>query len=279
MNINKLIIYAKKTLETKTETPRLDAEILLSYILNKPKSYLYTWPEVWVSEEKCKNYINLIEKRKSGIPVAYLIGQAEFWGIPLKVTSDTLIPRGDTEILIESILQDYPDTSQALSILDLGTGSGAIAVTLGSIYKNANIIATDINIRALNIAQLNAFKNKILNIKFMLSDWFSSISFSYQFDIIVSNPPYISLDDKEVELNVRKHEPNEALFSKENGLFDIKKIIKKSNSFLKKKGAIYLEHGYQQGELVQKILSDRKFYNIKRYYDLAKNWRVTSAVR
>ena len=193
------------------------------------------------------------------------------------VNNHILSPRPDTETIIETALGFF-NTSTNYYMLDLGTGSGAIAITLAKLFKKSNIIATDISIEVLNIAKQNARLNSINNIQFKLSNWFSKINCIQKFDLITSNPPYIDIDDVDIESNVRLHEPHLALFSPNQGLHDLYTIIKNSSKYLKHNGILVLEHGHKQGDLIMGELQSHGYRNISIHYDLNGIHRCTSAV-
>ncbi|MFT6835067.1 MAG: release factor glutamine methyltransferase [Francisellaceae bacterium] len=280
MKIRNVITLNDQLLHKVSDTPRLDTELLLSHVLNKSKSYLYTWPETEVNQNEYINLTELVLQRQKGVPIAHLTGKKWFWDTELTVTKDTLIPRPDTECIIEAILDIYPNPgSQQLNILDLGTGSGAIAICLAKIFKSSRVTATDICKNALDIAEDNASKNNLKNISFVNSNWFESLSLKNNYDIIVSNPPYISIDDKDIESEVKKYEPKIALFSNNNGYDDIFQIIYNAILYLSNGGNLFIEHGHKQGQTVSAKLHDNKYIDINKILDIAQKWRGTSAAK
>ncbi|MGB1008534.1 MAG: peptide chain release factor N(5)-glutamine methyltransferase [Thiolinea sp.] len=271
--VTELLREYSQRLETISDSPRLDVEILLAHCLNKPRSFLYTWPEHRPAEEQFAEFNTLITQRLSGQPIAYLTNQREFWGLMLKVTPDTLIPRPDTELLVEAALQQFqPD--QALSILDLGTGSGAIAIALASEFPAAHIIATDKSTAALAVAQENALQHYQHNIQFIESDWFSAVP-DKSFDLILSNPPYIAEYDPHLTRGDVQFEPLTALTSGHDGLDDIRHLISCSQQFLRPQGVFMLEHGYDQASAIRCLLEQEGFNHITCLQDLAGNDRVS----
>ncbi|MGB1256731.1 MAG: peptide chain release factor N(5)-glutamine methyltransferase [Thiolinea sp.] len=271
--VTELLREYSQRLETISDSPRLDVEILLAHCLNKPRSFLYTWPEHRPAEEQLAEFNTLITQRLSGQPIAYLTNQREFWGLMLKVTPDTLIPRPDTELLVEAALQQFqPD--QALSILDLGTGSGAIAIALASEFPTAHIIATDKSTAALKVAQENALQHHQHNIQFIESDWFSAVP-DKSFDLILSNPPYIAEYDPHLTRGDVQFEPLTALTSGHDGLDDIRHLISCSQQFLRPQGAFMLEHGYGQASTIRCLLEQEGFSHITCLKDLTGNDRVS----
>lgn len=254
---------------------KLESEILLSHVLEKNRVYLHTWPEKIINEKIIKKFLELLEKKAEGIPIAYLIGKQEFFDLELEINENVLIPRPETEILIEQVLQKIPEF-KALNILDLGTGSGAIALTIAKHRPKTKIYAVDKSELALNVAKNNALKLNIHNVNFILGNWFEPfVNTKIKFDFIVSNPPYIAPDDHHLITETIKFEPQIALVSKDNGLADIKTIIKNSNRYLNKNGHLFLEHGYNQQDDVKRFLEAHNFKNIQTIKDLNGNYRMT----
>ncbi len=258
---------AIKQLEAISTTPRLDAETLLASSIEKSVSYLIAWPEKIVESDAIQRFNSFILRRTNSEPVPYIVGQKEFWSMSLNVTPDTLIPRPETEILVEQALTLIPN-NEAWHIADLGTGSGAIALAIAKERPHANIIATDISIAALDIAKLNAESHDLSNIEFHCGSWFDALP-NKPFDLIASNPPYIRKDDN--HLKNLKFEPNHALTPKkgDDGLSDLQLIIEKSPSYLKKGGFLLLEHGYDQQEKLINIFSKNGYHGIQPLTDLA----------
>jgi release factor glutamine methyltransferase len=259
-----------------TDSPRLDAELLLCHALNVSRTYLFTWPERTLNTEHSKTFPPLLEQRLKGHPIAHILGEREFWGLSLTVTQDTLIPRPDTETLVESALTKLPIKSdKTLSVLDLGTGSGAIALALKSERPTINITAVDYSQQALNIAKGNAKKYQ-LEILFLQSDWFSALKNPHtQFDCIVSNPPYIEEKDPHLTQGDVRFEPITALTSGTDGLDDIRIITQQAKLHLKPQGWLLIEHGYHQAKVVAEIFGANHFTNLQLQHDLAGNPRVT----
>ncbi len=255
-------------------SPRLDAEVLLAFILEKNRSYLRAWNDKELDTLAFARFESLIKQRQQGIPIAYLTGSREFWSRDFIVSPDVLIPRPDTELLIELCLTQIPIES-AFKILDLGTGSAAIAVTLAAERSNAKIIAVDSSAAALAIAQENARKHNCSNVEFILSDWFAAVP-QIQFDLIVSNPPYIADDDEHLSQGDVRFEPKSALIASENGLRDIRTIASHAKLYLKPCGTLWFEHGYNQAQAVQTILTELNYADVQTYHDLAGQARVTT---
>ena len=256
-----------------------ESRVLLADVLDKDLSYLYSHSDKFLTDLELDKFFKFINLRAIGTPVAYIIGKCCFWDLDLLISKDVLVPRADTEILIEQVLQYYPDKNKNLNILDLGTGSGAIGLSLASEYKNANITATDISIKALDIAKKNAIKNNINNINFLSGKWYEAVdldnNFLNKFDIICSNPPYIDSKDTDICKSVKEFEPNIALFSEDNGLSDIKIIINQASKYLKQEGLVFVEHGYSQANNVREIFNQSGFVNVNTAKDLAGKDRVS----
>lgn len=252
---------------------QLESEVLLAHILKKDRSYLRAWPEKVLSQEQYNTFIQLINQRLEGQPIAYILGEKEFWSRSFNVSSGVLIPRPETELLIDIIQQKF-QPERSLSILDLGTGSGAIAITLACEFSNADILAVDQSASALSVAQSNARRHNAQHIEFVCSNWFEQLP-ARKFDLIVSNPPYICASDAHLKQGDVRFEPSTALISKQHGLHDIKLIISKAASFLNPSGYLLFEHGYQQGSDVKNLLDLAGFKCIQQFQDLQGHCRAT----
>ena len=270
---------AQQCFNSISDTARLDAECLLSFAINKPSVYLRTWPEEILEPAQEDKFYSLVARRERGEPIAYILEQKQFWSLDLKVTKDTLIPRPETEILVEKILA-INNTQTINSILDLGTGSGAIAIALASeLIKNntsLSVVATDISSKALQIAKLNAETHN-QSIEFQQSDWFDSIALQ-KFDVIVSNPPYIEEDDAHLSLGDVRFEPMNALVSGDDGLTAIRSIIKSAKSWLNPNGWLLFEHGYNQADMIRQLFLESGYKNIQTEKDLSLNDRISFAL-
>ena len=275
-SLKTLLDSAATRLANASDTPHLDAEVLLCHCLGKNRSYLRAWPEHQPSEAQSLLFWNLIERRCQGEPIAYLTGQREFWSRTFKVTPDVLIPRPDTELLIELSLKFLPN-NQACKIIDLGTGSGILALTLAAERPLAAVIATDISSAALNIAQINAKSLAVGNLRFLASHWFDAVT-ETNFDLVISNPPYIAIDDPHLQQGDVRFEPDSALISDEAGLKDIRLLSEQARIHLKLNGKLLIEHGYTQQAQVQAILKSLNYRQIQTHPDLSGNPRVTSGI-
>jgi release factor glutamine methyltransferase len=259
-----------------SDTARLDIELLLTHILQKNRTWLFTWSDHLLTMEQTKRFHELLSRRKNGEPIAHIIGQREFWSLSFDVNNSTLIPRPDTELLVEMVLElfegDHPDTMRRC--LDLGTGTGAIALALANEKKSWKIIGVDQSIAAIELAEKNRRKFQLENVKLKISNWFAAID-NQSFDVIVSNPPYIDPQDPHLSQGDLRFEPLTALVADEKGLADIKHIIHHAKKYLISPGWLVLEHGYDQAEAVQNLLIENGYSNIQTRKDYGGNDRVT----
>lgn len=263
---------AAEQLRNASDTPLLDAEILLANVLQVSRSYLFAFPERRLTAHEMHLFEKQIAERQQKIPIAYITGHREFWSLDLLVTTATLIPRPETELLVELALQNAPHQPQVVA--DLGTGSGAVALALASERPLWEIHATDNSEPALAIAKQNAARLKIVNIIFHQGNWAAALP-DKLFDLVVSNPPYIALDDPNL---TAQHEPKSALIANENGLADIALISQQVQNCLRPGGRLLLEHGFQQAMEVRGILANLGYNDIKTYRDLAGLDRVTTGI-
>lgn len=275
-SIANLIIQGQKLLESTSDSAKLDVEILLCFVLDKARSYLLTWPEKKLSDEQLLEFTLLLSRRVQGEPIAYITGIKEFWSLPFTVSEATLIPRPDTETLVELVLDLYRH-DKCMTCLDLGTGTGAIALALASEKSAWKIDAADFSIEAVNLAKLNADNLNLTQVNVYQSDWFERISKTLKFDIIVSNPPYIDIDDINLEQGDVRFEPKSALVAKEQGLADIKHIADEARYYLNSEGKLFFEHGFEQGRAVREILTDLGYKNAQTKQDLNGHDRITWA--
>ena len=272
-HIQQALAAATLQLAAQHDTASLDAELLLAHVLGKSRTWLYTWPEQKLDTEQLEQFNQLVQRRAAGEPVAHLIGQQEFWSLSLQVTADTLIPRPETERLVELALQRIP-TQASWQIADLGTGSGAIALALAKERPTCRIIAGDKSTAALKVAKENARLNQIDNVDFQQSDWLADIKTESLFDMIVSNPPYIKDDDPHLQQGDVRFESASALQAGADGLDDLQRIIQEALTRLKPGGWLMLEHGYDQEAAVTRLLQQAGYDHINDYPDLAGQPRV-----
>lgn len=270
-SIASLLISTTSLLTPHSDSARLDAELLLCHCLKKPRSYLYTWPEQPLDAALLKSFNALTSRRVKGEPVAYLTGTREFWSNEFNITPDTLIPRSDTEVLVEQTLAKLADTTGPF--MDLGTGSGIIAVSVAKEKPDITVHATDISHAALNVARANASRLDA-QISFIQSSWFEKIT-PQRYAVIASNPPYIAADDPHLQYNGLPFEPITALLSGDNGLADITTIIQRSPAYLEVGGWLLLEHGQSQGTQTRQLMQEQEFCNVSTVKDLSGNDRVT----
>ena len=253
-------------------TARLDAELLLAAALGKSRSYLHTWPEKIVSSESALIFADYLQRRRAGEPVAYILGQQGFWNLDLEVAPHTLIPRPDTELLVETALQLLPATS--VNVLDLGTGSGAIALALASERAAWQVTAVDRVLEAVALAERNRQRLALDNVTVLNSHWFSALA-DHRFDLIISNPPYIAAGDVHLAEGDVRFEPESALVAGPDGLDDIREIVAAAPQHLNPGAWLMLEHGYDQGAPVRDLLQGAGFTQVQSRKDLGAHERIT----
>lgn len=269
-----VLAEARTRLENQDRDAALEAEILLAHALDTTRTWLRTWPEREVSATDLERFLVLLARRIGGEPVAYLTGTRGFWSLDLAVTPATLIPRPDTELLVELALKDLPPGAR---VADLGTGSGAIALALTSERPDLTVIATDADPGALAIARKNAGRYD-LSVTFLQGDWCSPLP-DEGLDLIVSNPPYIAETDPHLDQGDLRFEPRHALASGADGLDDIRIIIGSAPRHLRSGGRLLLEHGWEQGEAVRGLLRANGYSGVASYRDLAGHQRVSGGAR
>ena len=253
-------------------TARLDVELLLAAALGKSRSYLHTWPEKIVSSEDALTFASYLQRRRSGEPVAYILGQQGFWKLDLEVAPHTLIPRPETELLVEAALELLPATPA--QVLDLGTGTGAIALALASERPAWQVTAVDRVLEAVALAERNRQRLHLHNATVLSSHWFSALQ-GHRFDLIISNPPYIAAGDVHLAQGDVRFEPESALVAGVDGLDDIREIIQAAPQHLNAGGQLMLEHGYDQAAAVRQLLLDAGFEQVESRKDLGTHERIT----
>lgn len=251
----------------------IDARLLLQHVLNVSAVFLAAYPDYQLKPRQIDSFQQLITKRIAGEPVAYLIGEREFFDLTFKVTPAVLIPRPETELLVELALSRIP-INMAWNILDLGTGSGAIAITIAKHRPLARVTAVDYSSDALSVARLNREKLGVSNVQILAGSWFDGLD-QLKFDLIVSNPPYVAEGDPHLEQGDLRFEPRIALTAEEGGVACIRQIIARAPQFLLPGGELLLEHGYDQAMICQQLLAESNFINIFSCQDLAGISRVS----
>jgi len=275
-NISSSILLEKgeKTLKQISPTPRLDSEILLANILKMERIHFYT-KEIFPNRKEVQEYNKDIKKRAKGMPIAYLIGSKEFWSLNMQVNKDTLIPRPETEHLVELALSHLVDLKKNYKILELGTGCGAIAIALAHERPNAKIYATDISVEAIRSAKDNSKYLEVENIQFICSNWFDAIT-TTKFNLIISNPPYVNEKNiNDYDSLSLSYEPKIALFADNHGLNCVKKVIGNSIKYLEKDGWLMIEHGYDQANHCRQFMESALLQNINTINDLSGEDRIT----
>lgn len=270
-------LKCSRELEQVSDSARIDSEVLLAAALKKNRTYLYTWPEKKLSDAEAESFIKSLQRRKKGEPIAYIVGEKEFWSLTLSVNSSTLIPRPDTELLVETALSlfTHDSLSSPRKVIDLGTGTGAVALALASEKPQWQIIAADNSQAACDLAIHNRDVNQLSNVDIVLSDWLKSVPHN-GIDLIVSNPPYIEKNDPHLQQGDVRFEPHSALTADNNGLADIEIIIAQSCEKLALNGWLLIEHGYQQANVVMALLQRSGYSACFTAKDMAGHPRVTA---
>ena len=257
---------------THSDSAKRDAEILLGFVTGRARTYLLAFGETPLTAEQTEQLTVLLARRERGEPVAYLVGEREFWSLPLSVSPATLIPRPDTECLVELALERLP--AAPCAILDLGTGTGAIALALASERPDCQLTGIDLQPEAVALAQHNAQKLAINNARFLQGSWFTPVA-GQKFALIASNPPYIDQADPHLGQGDVRFEPGTALVAADQGLADLATIVQQAADYLEPQGWLLLEHGWQQGESVRTLLNTEGFIAVATHRDYGGNDRVT----
>ncbi|MCK3658946.1 protein-(glutamine-N5) methyltransferase, release factor-specific [Pasteurellaceae bacterium Pebbles2] len=287
MTYQQWLKFAQETLAKGVEKdpyldPKFDANLLLQWVTKKSKAQILAFIDTELDQKTQQKITALLQQRAAGEPMAYVLGEAEFWSLNLEVSKDTLIPRPDTEILVEqalSISKQILKQQNQIAILDLGTGTGAIALSLADELKKCGakwrILGVDLLENAVALATRNGLRNHLPDVEFRQSSWFDNVL--ERFDLIVSNPPYIDQHDENLNCGDVRFEPLSALVADEQGYADLRKIIENAPQFLNEQGWLVLEHGWQQGEKVRAMLSQQGWQDIESLRDYGGNERITLA--
>lgn len=258
---------------TESDSPDLDADLLLCHVLAKPRPFLLSWPEYQLTQSETEQLMALVARRQQGEPIAHLIKEQGFWTLLLEVSADTLIPRPDTELMIEAALSRLPNTP--VMVADLGTGTGAIALALKSERPQDTVVAVEFNENAVALARRNS-ERLGLAITVHQGSWFAPLS-GLKFEMLVSNPPYIDSADSHLLTGDVRFEPASALVASQAGMADLYHLITHAPHYLKDQGWLLLEHGWQQGALVRERLSQQGYQGIETWRDYGGNERITLA--
>lgn len=255
----------------------LDAQVLLAHVLRRDRTWLVAHRDEALQHGAATTFFALAERRRNGEPVAYLVGRREFWGLSLQVSPAVLVPRPETETLVELALEWLP-TDRPLRVLDLGTGSGAIALAIARERPNADVVAIDASVAALTVARANATTLGLRNVTFMESDWYATVG-GARFDLVASNPPYVAAGDPHLGLDDVRFEPLAALVAGADGLHALRTIVTGAGERLTPAGALLVEHGYDQAAAVRALLEDAGFVHLTARRDIAGIHRVAGGRR
>jgi release factor glutamine methyltransferase len=276
--ITQALQFATHALRATSDSPALEAEVLLSHILNRPRAYLLAYPERQMLASEWKYFVQLVERREDGEPVAYLTGSRAFWSFELLVNRDTLIPRPETESVVQAVLDLFPMCDVPVRVADLGTGSGAIALALQTERPVWEVVATDVSAAALQVAAANAARLGLQSVHFYQGNWCQALPIHEgAFDVIVSNPPYIGEVEWPAYQQALAFEPIDALLSGTDGLDAIREIGVTAKCYLKSGGYLVIEHGFAQAVNVREWLHSNGYQEIISIKDLLGHERVTVA--
>lgn len=277
IDIGTAIKQGSQQLKKQIPEPLFESELLLCKVLNKNRAYLYAHPEQVLEPKQLTQYHNFLNQRAQGFPLAYITGTRDFWTLTLKVNPHTLIPRHETELIVELILNLIENKTDT-RILDLGTGSGAIALAIAKERPNWRIDACDNSEEALQVAKYNARNNHINNVQFYHSNWFEQLP-KQQYHAVVANPPYINPEDPHLKQGDVQFEPITALISSQEGMADLQYIATQASKWLLPNGLLLLEHGYEQKEPLTAILNRLGYLNVQCWQDLQGHDRVNGGWR
>ena len=266
----------KKNIQINAREAKIEADYILKFALKKPSSFFISNQKTNIEKTQEELISSILKKRIKREPLAYIFKEWDFYGETFYLDKNSLIPRQDTELMVDLVLNQF-DKKSKLNILDLGTGSGVIGITLSKFYPNSLITISDISPKALKVANKNIKKHKISNVHSIESNWFNGFKGGEIFDLILTNPPYIAKGDVHLTNLEINYEPSNALVSANNGFSDIFKIIDSAANFLKPQGKLFIEHGYTQADKVKNYLQKKYFDAIKQHRDINHKIRVTSA--
>jgi len=272
-----LLTSALGVLGEENPSVRLDAEVLLAHALDKPRTHLRAWPEHPVADHQTTRYRELIARRAGGEPIAYLTGTREFWSLSLEVTPETLIPRPETELLVEVALSLIP-ARERIPVADLGTGTGAVAAAVATERPGCAVLATDVSPEALEVAARNMARLGLDNVRLRRGDWCEALA-GERFALIASNPPYVAREDPHLDRGDVRFEPRMALSAGDDGLDAIRAITATAGDHLLPGGALAVEHGHDQGPAVRELFARSGYVDVRSHVDLAGNDRVVSGTR
>jgi release factor glutamine methyltransferase len=277
VSVGEWLKTAVQRIHAVSTSPQLDAEILLHAITGIHRAIAYARPEQLLSREQLEDLQPVLARRERGEPIAYIVGQQEFWSMPLEVSPAVLIPRPETELLVERALELVP-LEHPSRVLDLGTGSGAIALAIAHARAHAQVVAVDVSQEALTVAGRNRRALRTRNLELKHSDWFANLT-AERFDAIVSNPPYVAVDDPHLWPTVAQFEPKLALLSGPTGLECLEHIVQGAAQHLQQGGWLLLEHGWQQAAAVRALLVQHGYSHVRSRPDLAGHERITEGRR
>ena len=266
----------KKNIQINAREAKIEADYILKFALKKPSSFFISNQKTCIEKTQEELISSILKKRIKREPLAYIFKEWDFYGETFYLDKNSLIPRQDTELMVDLVLNQF-DKKSKLNILDLGTGSGVIGITLSKFYPNSLITISDISPKALKVANKNIKKHKVSNVNSIESNWFVGFKEKEFFDLILTNPPYIAKGDVHLTNLEINYEPSNALVSANNGFSDIFKIIDSAANFLKPQGKLFIEHGYTQADKVKNYLQKKYFDAIKQHRDINHKIRVTSA--
>ncbi len=276
ITIGSLLREMSHTLKSSSPTPQLDAEVLLMHVTGFNRAELITQQTALIDNDQVLRLKNFLARRQTGEPIAYITGVREFWSMELRVTSATLIPRPETELLVDQALARIPKET-SWKIADLGTGTGAVALALAKERPRCHLIATDISSAALKIAEANIKKLGLKNIELRQGNWLQPLA-NEKLDMIVSNPPYVNSDDPHLEQGDVRFEPKAALMAGADGLDTIRHLAQQARQYLIPNGGLLLEHGWQQASAIRQLFYQHGYRDIVCYQDMAGHNRVSAAV-